>query len=105
MISFFHGFAFSYLLPLLTLPFLLIGYLFSAVIKRNRSRLIWLSFLILGLIICDIFFLMRNFNVLGFVLITGSAWAVMQMLLGQCICALVSAIRLALQKDKKEGSL
>ena len=104
MISFFHGFSFSYLLPLLTLPFLLIGYLFSAVIKQQRSRILWLGFLILGLIVCDVFYLIRNFNIFGFILITGAAWCFMQMLLGQGLCALVNAIRLALRKDDPEES-
>lgn len=104
MISFFHGFAFSYLLPLLTLPFLLFGYLFSAVMKQNRFRILWIGFLILGLIVCDAFYLIRNFNILGFIFITGTAWCFMQMLLGQGICALVNTIRLALRKGDREES-
>lgn len=103
MISFFHGFAFSYLLPVLTLPFMLIGYLFSAVIKRNQSRMIWLGFLILGLILCDIAYLMRNYNIFGFILITGAAWCFMQMLLGQAICALVNAILRGLNNREEES--
>ena len=104
MIAFFHGFGLTFYFPVVWVPFFLLGYLISDKIKRPVTRWIWLGFLTLGLIACDVFFLTRHYDKGSYLILMVVAWCFMQMLLGQGFCALVNAIRLALRKDDKEES-